>query len=459
MILEMDRKKTKGVVQAVFLIMAAGLVLEAILINTFVADVRFMQRASREIGVIATVDTMEFLKKAMQHSVSNAADRASFDVGNRGGYYSMTDDADFYNCKPYWKIYSESFEPTDDRIRQSVENSILKVFECYGKAYGISYSPTGVSMLTPDYSSCGDIEMTDNGENSFDISITNNCGSGLEVSHKQTIVEEMNANFEQDDVKMYVFELADEAKDKFLDSRLVLDAVNDGAASSACRSIVSSESGCMTGSDNDVGRSLIESQCSNWKTKLKDSISAKLSENIEIEGKYLGFSIDRIEATYDVTGCSCDSYEVEVECAEEEPETEPELPDCPTDRQECEGVVGYKCMCGTDICQSNDYCCAGGNTCEDLQGCNFACRGVTTTTEPEEKVCTETRRTTQCDYSYDADVDVVVSVRNDETYAVYREEGGAYQMANPTFKFRIIDGNLGTLGVPEESTCSKIEYC
>ncbi len=492
----------------VFLI--GSLTLEGLFITAMIVNTHVVRRAIRESDAIEVIDAMEFFKEFIGGSVDYASQRAVFDVMKRGGQYSMPEDVKSSNCQPYWKIYDESINTnylSDSVVEKNIENMIMDVFECYDNEYSKGYSESEIVFTLPSYSECGNVDIVNTGGKKFDVIILSNCENGLEVSRDFISVKEKNANFEGE-IKINIFELIDKSKAEFIDKRPIYDAVIEALSDADCRSLsdIEKDSCSYTGGNDNVGSDLLMLECSNWENRLRNTINSKLND-IEIDGTELSFSISRMGADYEVTGCSqvCNKLEPEktgkYECQESRENVETENGNSqsnvginlsPTDRvlfqgcqptnscdtKECkDGDVWCKndCdeweyksdECGSKQCYQGSCCepetCSSlGHSCgtwDDGCGGTINCGTCGEGEECSEKVIE--RFKTICSYSYSADVDVLVKVKSDSNlkYPIYDSTSKILEEKKPSLEFRIIDGNIGSLTADIEETCSETDYC
>jgi hypothetical protein len=448
--LKIGEKGVDPITTLAAVLITSGLILGAFYITNLIVETNVVRRIARETAALQVIDAMDFLKRSMQEAVKHAAYKASYDVLDRGGYYSIPDDVSSLDCRPYWRKYSETIEYDNEIFEQSLEAALADVFECYGKVYSIEYSKEGISTSTPYYSVCGSVDVTDD-DRKFSINIKNDCDAGLEVSGNFISVKESNANFEGE-ATLNAFELIEKAKTKFVENRPVLGAVQSAISDMDCKSLTAEELECSyTGMEYDqAGEILMNAKCSNWKTKMKNLIDEELAKT-EISGAEASFSFsnENLNADYTVTGCTlCEAFEEESdECVEESEESEPTY-GCDQDSDCCEGLEGIRVVCMNNVC--------------DLAtpGAGYLCPE-----EPEEQECTKkiiTKYSTSCSYEYDADVNVVVTVTAEEDsedayYPIYNSNSGDAEWQRLALRFRVLDGTLEALDV--ENVCSEINYC
>lgn len=448
--LKFGEKGVEPITALAAVLITSGLILGAFYITNLIVESNVVRRIARETAALQVIDAMDFLKRSMQEAVKHAAYKASYDVLDRGGYYSIPDDVSSLDCRPYWRKYSETIEYDNEIFEQSLEAALVDVFECYGKVYSTEYSKEGISISTPYYSVCGSVDVTDD-DSKFSINIKNDCDAGLEVSGNFISVKESNANF-GGEATLNAFELIEKAKTKFVDNRPVLDAVQSATSGMDCKRLTAEELECSyTGMEDDqAGDTLMSSKCSNWKTKMKNLIDEELAktEISDAEASF-SFSNENLNAEYTVTECTlCETFEEETdECVEEPEEGEP-ASGCDQDSDCCEGFEGIRVICMNSVC---DLAAPGaGYICPE---------------EPEEPECTKktiTKYRTSCSYEYEADVNVVVTVKAEEDaddayYPIYNSDSGGTEWQRLALRFRVLDGNLETLDV--ENVCSEINYC
>ncbi len=448
--LKLGEKGVEPITALAAVLITSGLILGAFYITNLIVETNVVRRIARETAALQVIDAMDFLKRSMQEAIKHAAYKASYDILDRGGYYSIPDDVSSLDCRPYWRKYSETIEYDNEMFEQNFEAALTDVFECYGKVYSTAYSKEGISIDTPLYSICGSVDAIVEG-NKFSISIKNDCEAGLEVSGNFISVKESNANFEGE-ATLNTFELIEKAKTKFVDNRPVLDTVQSATSGMDCKSLTAEELECSyTDMENDqAADTLMNAKCSNWKTRLKNLINEELGK-IEISGAEVTatLSAEELNAEYEVTGCSsiCEAFEEETdECVEEPEEEENEW--CTQDSDCCEGFEGIRVICMNNVC---DLAALGaGYLCPE---------------EPEEPECTKktiTKYRTRCSYEYDADANVVVTVKAEEDvddayYPIYNSDSGITEWQRLALRFRVLDGTLETLNV--ENVCSEINYC
>jgi hypothetical protein len=426
---------------ALAIIAAVSLIgLETIFVVNYFVNSDVVHRTAKETEAIEVIDSMEFLKRSMQHAVVDSLYTSSFDVMERGGYDTFSEGVNVVGCSPYWRVHDTVSEPD---IEAGIKSSFLKVFNCYGKKYAQAYSIKGIMISTPDYSSCGSVDLVA-GEDAIKLYIKDGCKSGFETSREFISVREKNANF-IGEVKSSAFNLFWKAIAKFVYERPVLDAVDAATSDMECTHVTATEQSCsyenMKDDIKQVGSNLLNSQCSDWRSSLKNSIDSELSkimiENADVD---ISFSDGDMSADYRVVECSsgCEHFEVETdECVEQ-----------------------------TTECSVNSDCCGGGSVGTEVVCNNNICGTAASGTGHLCTSCikkTVSKYKTSCSYEYSADVDVGVSVKAEENakdtyYPIYSPSSGKTEWRQPVLKFRIIDGDSGQLK-PETSECEQLSYC
>jgi len=410
----------KGAIQfAALLAVGAFVITGFFAANLFVYDTVYT-RAAREKDVVDSINAMEILKRSMHDAVKHTLYTTSKNVLGKGGYSTIPEGTASYECKPYWRQYSDSIEISIAEFELNMEQEFSKVFELFGSEYSDAYKDAESSMKIPDYSECGETDITNNGDTVDAIITGDSCAEGFEIKNGITTVKESNVNFADEDIDSDVFGFFETVSDSFAGNRQILTAVENGVATTECRSIVVEEDECsytvqkIGDDDTEVGNALIESQCSDWNSRLRHSITNEL-DKISAGGFDTTFSIEHTNAEYTVGDCTrCEYITSETDnCDDEAEPTEGTLP---------EGLPITPLVV--------------------LEG--------------EEEECVEetiVKYRTTCPYSYNADVDVLVSVQSDSEYPLYNPISDKTEMMKIALEFRILDGNKETLSA-KSSVCS-----
>jgi len=416
----------KGAIQLIA-VMAVGFFLIA---GFFAANMvvynNVYTRAAREKDAVDAINSMEILKRSMHDAIKHVLYTSSKNVLGKGGYSSILEDIASYECKPYWRKYSEVNEVGIAEFEQSMEQEFSKVFELFGYEYSAAYKTPKSSIKIPDYSECGSTDITNKGNKVDAIIMGDSCANGFEVKRGITTVKESNVNFADEDIDLDVFGFFETVSDNFAGSRRVLIAVDNGVATTECRSIIVEENECsytteMFGNDDEVGDALMELQCSDWNSKLRHSINNEL-DKINVDSFDSIFSIQYMDSEYtvdDCTRCEYITYETD-ECVDELPddEDESESPSTPSPLTPLTPLI---------VLQG-----------EDEEEC-------------VKKIIVKYRTT--CPYSYKADIDVLVSVQSDSEYPLYNSVSGKTELMSIPLEFRILDGSMETLSA-KSSICS-----
>jgi len=430
--------RRKGIAVAVIVVaMVGAVVLEGIFISTYIADTDVIRRSGKELDVIETIDSMEFLKTSMGKASEYSIHRASYDTLSIGGYNLIQEYTESSECEVYWRKYENNYIPSDDTIEHNFKQSILDIFECYVNGYSESYSKLGMSIEHPEYSDCGDV-VIDYGE-FYDLTIVDDCNTGLRISNGDNIIVfEENADFENQ-LELEYFELFSVGKTMFGDNRPLYTAVQNAVSGLNCKSLSYTGDQCVDAGD------LLEMKCGNWEESIKDSIESELGEMISGDAQ-ISVSFNSWDLNYDSNGCSCEDIKDDSGCGGLSLDSI-----CPG---EC--LLGGASECAAYCGYGNAYSCTSEG------GCTCCCTCPSANDEPPEEdsedSCVKTVKKTECSFSFEADVDVTIIVTGDKSYPIYDSITGKTEQTKMSLKFRIIDGNSGNLN-PEETACDFSGYC
>ena len=170
-----------SIVPIIVVAMVGAVVLVAIAVNTLIVDSKALNSSGKEIEVIETIDSMEFLKLSLRNSVGKSVNKATYDTLSKGGYYVFQEPLNVRNCEPYWRVYEKNFIPSDNDVEKNLKDAILDIFNCYGQQYSNSYSNLGMLIDLPEYNDCGSVDILSDDE-SYSFLIRNDCNSGLKLS-------------------------------------------------------------------------------------------------------------------------------------------------------------------------------------------------------------------------------------------------------------------------------------
>lgn len=415
------------------------LILEGFVASTLFVNSNVVRRISKETEVIEAVNSMEFLKKSLRASVEYSVYKSSYDVLSHGGYLTIPSEIDSKGCIPYISVYSDKSDLiSEDELIGNVENTTMEIFDCYAQQYSSEYSQFGINIYTPNYSGCGKLEFSEIGDDYVTVVMdSRKCDTDFIVSNGFVTISEPVTSFEEI-INVNFLDILRKSSSVF-DDRFVLSSINSATSSFGCDSMSVREDECsyIGDSEDDIGRSLLESKCGNWESRLRSSIESKLNK-IDIDGLDMSFHVDRIETDYSVECDVCEEVVKEVEeCTEERIEFD-----------SCPGV----CVDSPHIC-SSQY---PGRSCT---ASSYEC-GTCCCTEPDsltEEVCVTkeiVEYETTCRYSYSADVDVIISItdKNSVKYPI----GDSWRKME--LKFRILDGNLGDMDISTDE-CGEFSYC
>ena len=336
-------------------------------------------------------------------------------------------------------------------LSSNLATAVAAHFQSYGTDYGSAYPFLGssvgispVSLSVPAYSNCGAAAVTDKGPNTVGVSIVSNCPGGLQASNEFMTVTESSADF-QGDVPVNPFDLVSAAKLLFVDSNPVYGAIAAGASNTACRSVSDTEDSC--GYDTaTVGDTLLQAQCSDWQSKLEDSINTQLS-GIQVAPLVASYSIVSMQAKYTADNCEVctEVTSTSYTCTVDNCIPTTSCTGCTAGDPGCTCVPTHdqNGMENGESCESctTTYDCAPPTTSDGA--CTDPCPGSSCTTN----AITTKSYVTSCDYSYvaDADVEVMLKAAPAVYYPIYHStlNPPKTQWSQMQLKFVVLDGTLG----------------
>jgi len=129
-----SRKGIAPVIIVAFIVAAAIMVAEGVIITNYLVRAENIVRAIREQEIIKGINTMEFSKRGLTQAVLYSFNQASYDISKRGGFFDPSSTTSF-NCIPYWKTFSNSNIPN---FESELSANMLKIFNGYGTVLDVS---------------------------------------------------------------------------------------------------------------------------------------------------------------------------------------------------------------------------------------------------------------------------------------------------------------------------------
>lgn len=377
-----------GVIAAALAIASVLVAFAGMYYTNFVQKGGIIEEVVKEGTITEAINFVESVKIALEDAVEYSVYKASDDLLKKGGFCELNDKTSCteeckiasiptLHCIPWWRIYDQTYAPSEASFVEYLKKQILKRFDEYANAFFIS----------PDY--CpqppGNINLIlDNGQ----IYARINSGfNKLKYDGKFfTIIDD--ATFE-DRVDIATMKIFNRARKLFIEQDSIRNAFvhAEDLMPSNCKEI---HFGNVCGKIDCVAK--LSQYCKNADRKFRNYVISEI-ENIKglKDGVETNVELDCLDIGHNTKFV----YSEKIESSE----------DCPCEewRTECNGIATECSALDEDKCNLQDGCswvnCTGSEECYNytdessciVAGCIWsgACIGEVTSCDSFDNICSE----------------------------------------------------------------------
>jgi hypothetical protein len=200
----------KGLIQTVVIALFAALVVEGLIFVNFIYRIETIQRAVREAEIIRAINSVEFVKQALDNALTYSFYQGVYSTTTRGGYSDLSN-LKSHQCIPYWRVYDETYYPSTEDVMKNIQETTLKIFNNYGAAL------SNELITVPSFT---DISMTKE-KNVFTVNVSSAEKIKLETENLNI---SDNLNFSKK-IEIKFFDLFDKGKSNFIDKDSIKEAM------------------------------------------------------------------------------------------------------------------------------------------------------------------------------------------------------------------------------------------